>query len=68
MLGKVVMIRIAWNLKLLQQFLFISVHVTCEKGNKGNLDFIDSWSCPHDKHVIHIVGLERELDVKPFWI
>ena len=42
MLGKVVMIRIAWNLELLEQFLFHSMHVMCEKGNKGNSDFIDS--------------------------
>ena len=42
MLGEVVMIRIAWNLELLEQILFRSMHVTCEKGNKGNSDFIDS--------------------------
>ena len=51
MLGKVVMIRIAWNLELPEQFLFRSLHVTCEKGNKGNSDFVDSESCPHDKHL-----------------
>ena len=32
MLGKAVLIRIAWNLELLEQFLFRSMHVTCEKG------------------------------------
>lgn len=34
MLGKVVMIRVAWNLELPEQFLFRSMHGTCDKGNK----------------------------------
>ena len=42
MLGKVVMIRIAWNLELLEKFLFRSMHVMHEKGNQGKSDFIDS--------------------------